>query len=95
MMIYPVLCQEETVSLSSYRGLLLLLQLIVIAGSIVEAGTLAGMVLRLASIFIMLSDLLLFICQRSKSRSYCECVGPSGFHNIEIFIETDKQALPL
>ena len=90
MMIYPILYQEETVSLSSYRMLLFFLQLIVVAGSIVEGGTLAGMVLRLASVFIMISDVILFMCQRAKTRSYCECVGPSGFHDIEIFIEIDK-----
>lgn len=89
MMILPAVSQGETVSLSSFRALLLLLQFIVVAGSMVEADTLAGMVLRLASVIIMICDIILFICQRAKTQAYYECVGPKNSHNLEIFIETD------
>jgi hypothetical protein len=95
MMIPPVLCREETVSLSSLRGLLFLLQIIVFSASILEAGTLAGTVLCIFSVLVAIYDVILFMCQRAKSMAYCECVGPANFHNLEIFIEIDKQIVPL
>ena len=95
MMISPVLCREETVSLSSFRGLLFLLQIIVFSAAILEAGTLAGTLLCIFSVLVAISNVILFMCQRAKSMAYCECVGPANFHNLEIFIEIDRQILPL